>query len=188
MGYKTAKINFCIRLNKEEMKNQTQGIIKPKNFKRKNPLKNSSGVAVVEMLPLLMVFIIFFGLTFGFWQSIHAGTLQSIAARHYAFEVINNRSNLFYGRDEKLTGSDPNSEINLPDDSYYKKNGYRYFSVVKSQPGTTPDPKVETKELNLFGGSPLNIEERRDDSSRAASPIWLKQAYGICLHLKCEEE
>ena len=153
-----------------------------KSLKNKGSLfKNSSGIAVVEMLPLLMVFIMFFGLTFGFWQAIHSGTLQSIAARHYAFEVINNRTNLFYGRDE---APDPDNPPTLSDKNYYKKNGYRYFSVVKYQPGIpSPNPDPAKKKLNLFGGSPLNIDDV--SGGEKASPIHLKQAYGICLNLHC---
>ena len=84
----------------------------------KRQIKNQRGVAFVEMLPLLALFVILFGLTFGFWDSIHRGVLQSIAARHYAFEVINNRSHYIYHRDTQ----NPKGEF-----GYYGKDGHRFF-------------------------------------------------------------
>jgi len=86
-------------------------------------LQNQRGVAVVEMLSFLAVFVTLFGLAFGFWTAIHRGTLQSIAARHYAFEVINNRTHFIYHRDTVDAGDDGNKK------AYYKKNGSRFLPL-----------------------------------------------------------
>ena len=149
--------------------------------KKKLFLGNSSGASVVEMLPLLVVFVILFGLTFGLWQSIHAGTLGSIAARHYAFEVINNRTHIIYHRDTKPPGDDK---------QYYKKNGYRFFASVESQPTTTrPDPKAEKKQINRFNFADTQIAGKREGignySTGQVNPIKLKIGYGICLDCQC---
>ena len=140
-------------------------------------LRQERGVAVVEMLPLLAVFIILFGLTFGFWSSIHRGILQSIAARHYAFEVINNRVHYIYHRDTKDHGGDKKS--------YYKKNGHRFFAVIQQQPGDDKDLSLiaEKRGLNLFGGDPMSIPKRRE--SDQVNPIALKTGYGICIDHEC---
>ena len=144
---------------------------------KKNPqffLNNPKGVAVVEMLPLLAVFVILFGFTFGFWTSIHRGTLQSIAARHYAFEVINHRTHFVYHRDtEGPTGRQ----------SYYKSNGYRFFAVVDKQPTSNLQLKPEEKALSLFNAELGSIPNQRDNVK--VSPIWLKVGYGICINLEC---
>lgn len=138
-------------------------------------LKNHSGVAVLEMLPLLAVFVILFGLTFGFWASIHSGILRSIAARHYAFEVINNRSHIVYHRD--TANQQPEKE------QYYEKNGYRFFASVKRQQTDDPDLLSERQAINLFDSGGTQIPEQdRDDQ---ANPIKLKTGYGICLNFEC---
>lgn len=139
--------------------------------KKSSALKNQRGVAVVEMLPLLAVFILLFGLTFGFWASIHSGTLSSIAARHYAFEVINNRANFLYHRDTVAPDGDR---------SYYEKNGFRYFAVVEFQPGAEEVAQTpQKKELSLFDKIP------KSDGAGKANPIKIKTGYGICNSADC---
>ena len=136
-------------------------------------VKNQQGVAMLEMLPLLAVFIILFGLTFGFWTSIHTGILQSIAARHYAFEVINNRTHFVYHRDTKKP---------INEKQYYRKNGHRFFAVVKKQ---TSRLKLQPREreLSLFNADPMSVPRmRRGDQ---VNPIWLKIGYGICIDFEC---
>lgn len=149
-------------------------------FKKKTRflLEDHSGVAVVEMLPLLAIFIILFGLTFGFWTSVHSGILRSIAARHYAFEVINNRSHIIYHRD---TGPFQKDKA-----FYYEKNGYRFFAAVTRQERDDPDLIAETQSINLFdsGGTKIPVHST---SSNQVNPIKLKMGYGICLNFKCGE-
>ncbi len=134
-----------------------------------------SGIAVFEMLPLLAVFIILFGLTFGFWQSIHSGTLRSIAARHYAFEVINNRAHIVYHRDTIApTGKK----------EYYRKNGFRFFaSVQRQQSAASADMKAQKVRLNLFDSGGTKISDPSEPNQ--VNPIWLKISYGICLNCDC---
>lgn len=151
----------------------------PKKINTPFSLKNAKGVAVVEMLPLLSVFIILFGLIFGFWTSIHKGILQSISARFYAFEVINNRTQFLYHRDAYGPGQD----INLHGTDYYKKNGYRFFAVVKEQALARLVLKAEKGELSLFNKDPMSIPRWRDD--RKANPIWFQTGYGICIDFNC---
>ncbi len=141
-------------------------------------LKDQRGVAVVEMLPLLAIFITVFGLAFGFWTSIHSGTLQSIAARRYAFEVINNRSDFVYHRDTKEAANYK---------QYFQKNGNRFFAVVQQQKNPEPKLQAEGKDLSLFNKKdPMSIEKVRQEGNKV-SPIWLKTGYGICIDCKCGE-
>lgn len=148
----------------------------------KNPalgLKNSRGVAVVEMLFLLVVFVVLFGLTFGLWTSIHRGTLQSIAARHYAFEVINHRTNFIYHRDNEPP------DTGDKDKNYYQKNGNRFFAVVDEQPVTRLKLQPKERELSLFNKSVSSFSRESRPATNKASPIWLKAGYGICLNFEC---
>ena len=150
-----------------------------KNRACKNPLfflKEEKGVAITEMLFLLIVFVMFFGLTFGFWSTIHSGTLNSIGARHYAFEVLNNRTHFIYHRDR------PDTKVDS--ESYYKKNGYRFFAVVQYQPGDEPDLKSLEGKLNWFDGNKAwNAGKNRTEQK--ANPVWIKSGYGICIDFNC---
>ena len=137
-------------------------------------LRNHRGIAVAEMLPLLAIFIMLFGLIFGFWQSIHSGILQSIAARHYAFEVINNRTHFVYHRDT-VEASGPTH--------YYRKNGHRFFAVVELQSLSKLELVPKEKEINLFNKNQLSIPAVRD--SNKVNPIWIKTGYGICIDFEC---
>ena len=117
-------------------------------------LKNSQGIAVVEILPLLVVFIALIGLTLGLWGAIHAGILQSIAARNYAFEVINTRVHFLHHRDfdGDTTGrmlENPNA-FNEPKQYYSPEaDGMRAFSIVVYQEGA-PKAFVAFRGLNFF--------------------------------------
>ena len=149
--------------------------------RKKILLRNHSGASVVEMLPLLVVFIILFGLTLGLWQTIHSGVLRSIATRHYAFEVINNRTHIVYHRDTKKPQDDK---------QYYRKNGYRFFGSIKRQPISNPQPLAREKEINRFnlGGtqiSSINVRNVADPDLGQVNPIKLKIGYGMCLDCQC---
>ena len=144
-------------------------------------LRNQKGIAYVEMLPLLVLFVLLFGLSFGLWTSIHRATLQSIAARHYSFEVLNNRTHYIYHRD--TVGA---SGIQ----AYYGKNGMRFFANVENQPGGNPDLKAEKRELSLFNQGVTKIYSPKPGNSTSFSPafqrnpIMIKAGYGICIDTK----
>ena len=139
-------------------------------------LRSQKGIAYVEMLPLLVLFVMLFGLSFGLWTSIHRATLKSIAARHYSFEVLNNRSHYIYHRDTKAPDGDT---------GYYLKNGMRFFANVKYQnTGDDPDLKKETTSLSLFNQGVTKINSPSPDNSsitEQTNPIEIKIGYGICI-------
>ena len=145
-------------------------------MKIKRALNNQKGVAMVEMLPLLSIFVILFGLTFGLWTSSHSGILQSISARYYAFEVINNRTHFIYHRDT----SDPKDG-----EQYYEKDGKRFFAIVKKQEVDDLKPIAEQKALNLFGRDSLEITGDPNSTKAQRNPIKLRTGYGICIDFDC---
>ncbi|MCZ0933061.1 MAG: hypothetical protein OXJ52_07915 [Oligoflexia bacterium] len=145
-------------------------------MKKQGFLRDQRGVAMVEMLPLLSIFVILFGLTFGLWISIHSGILQSISARHYAFEVINNRTHFIYHRDIIEPGDKK---------SYYEKDGKRFFAIVELQASASPYIISEKKSLSLFDKDSLRITGDPGSGSPQRNPIWLKTGYGICIDFNC---
>ncbi len=120
-------------------------------------LRGARGVAVFEMLFLLVVFMILVGITLGLWGAAHSAVLQSIAARHYAFEVINNRPHFEYFRDyTKGTVSGPGVMImggNKEEASkHYGKRQQMLFVVTVDDPDKFGGdaPHVATRGINFF--------------------------------------
>ena len=145
-----------------------------KRYKLKG-LRSQKGIAYVEMLPLLVLFVMLFGLSFGLWTSIHRATLKTIAARHYSFEVLNNRSHYIYHRD---TISADNYK------QYYSKDGMRFFANVIYWPGKNPQIIAEKKPLSLFNQGITKINSPSSDNSsitKQTNPIKIKIGYGICI-------
>lgn len=155
-----------IQETKQETKNQIY---------RFQALNSRKGLAYVEMLPLLVLFVVLFGLSFGLWTSIHRATLKSIAARHYSFEVLNNRTHYIYHRD---TTQAENSK------DYYGKNGKRFFANVHYQPRENPKLYYEEGKLSLFDKGVTQINpapDPRNFSLDQTNPIRIKTGYGICI-------
>lgn len=164
-------------------------------------LKNQSGMAAIEIIPVLVLFVLLINFTLGFFGVIHSGILNSIAARNYAFETFRNRTNLNYLRDEQ---SEPVT---------YIKARYRFHSVIGEQ-ATNSNSWVATirdiKFTNINTGSAdqastsdhntdirnMNDEskktsevftgETKDDPKSGMSRVWVMTTYGICLTSKCD--
>ena len=81
-------------------------------------LRNQKGTAMVEVVPLLVIFVLLINFSLGFFGVIHAGILNSIAARNYAFETFRNRAVLNYLRD-----------IADSDDVTYRREGFRFHGI-----------------------------------------------------------
>lgn len=178
---------FCKKVhNNKKLKDEK---FKQYQYKSLFFLGDSSGVAMVELLPFVVLILVLVSLTFGLWSSIHAGTLGSIAARHYAFEVMNNRSNFNCHRDTvECIGTS----------QYYKKMGYRFFAVVKEDQPPPPalELKLKRRPINLFEGfnrSFINKTQFINNNPPSGGPlpplypkhIRLKQGYGICVNCNC---
>ena len=164
------------------LKSKEDRILKNKKTKYYYGLKNQRGVAYVEMLPLLVIFVLLFGLSFGLWTSIHRATLKSIAARHYSFEVLNNRTHYVYHKDIQ-------DAVNYK--QYYRKNGKRFFANVDYQDTTKPDFWNETTDLTLFNQGITKISDPSPENSAnpQTNPIRIKIGYGICIDTKaCDLE
>ena len=181
----------------------------------KNKGFDQRGVAVIEMIFLLLVFVVLFGLTLGFWGSIHTATLQSISARHYSFEIINNRTHFEYHRDWSIEtvptppGNMFASKNFAVSKKYHGDLGMRTFYVtgIRNQ----DDPvNVTTRGLNFFkeinrptqmalpskgtisaydqGGPAATAGFHQDIFNQlhgSVNPLWLMTGYGICLELSC---
>lgn len=146
------------------------------------------GMAMVEAVSLIVIFVMLTGYMLGMWGAVHSGILRSIAARTYAFETFRNRTDLRIFR-ENTTGSEVLSLVNF---------GVRIHGIndkprndLASYPTPMPlaigiTPPQKTGSLSVHK---QNIEANGATQNRrysiSVSPIWIMINYGICLDAQC---
>ena len=163
---------------------------------QKSFCQNQKGFATIELVAFLILFVAMTGFLFGFWGVFHAATLNSIAARAYAYETFRHRTHLNYFR------------IEHPDSDYrhFYNIGFRRHHIVDGDGGSSGDDfyaRFEFLSLNLGLG---DADENEPDSNyrnetlyqeiqtasrysrQGVNPIWFKINYGICIHPGCGDE
>jgi hypothetical protein len=159
--------------------------------KLKRPIHNNKGQALLEAVPLIVIFVIFFAYSLGLFGVIHSGILFSISARNYAFETFRNRTNVDVFRYSANSNSG-----NLV---HFREVGFRYHLVYDRRVGSDDDLRATAKPI-VVG---LNREPQGDDPqthnvnlyedvitgerNQAVSvhPAWLMIGYGICIDAQC---
>ncbi len=161
-------------------------------------IKSEKGLATVETVPLLLIFVILLAYAFGSFGIIHTGILNSIAARTYAFETFRNRSSLVYFRDAGGDG--------LSGKMHFQRLENRIHGIMQEilpGQGLPNDVQFKATERPLrigFGGIPgdasrntasLHNEKiftdvrEQQQSQVGVSPAWVMTQYGICINAKC---
>ncbi len=148
-------------------------------------LNNQRGLALIETLPLLVVFIMLMGFALGLFGVVHTSVLHSIGARTYNFETFRNRANLAYFREEGSGIANP---------LYLGTKGWRWHGVQAEE--GSPDEIIATARDISFGRSPaaeasedihnskiFSLQTRNRDVS--VSPVWVMVGYGMCLNAEC---
>jgi len=156
----------------------------------KSSLQNQRGLAMIESIPLLVIFVVLLSFGVGMYAAIHTATLHSIGSRTYAFETFRQRTNLNYFR-EDISG------LRVADSRTYAKFGWRYHAV-----------QSESDSRNEFVPSARRISINREVAAEAGSrtqdvhnsqiyslnarnervsvnPIWIMVGYGICMNASC---
>ena len=150
-------------------------------------------MAIIETLPLIVVFVILIAYGLGLWGSIHTGILHSIAARTYAFETFRNRTHLTYFREEGSGFNDPQQYLNKE---------FRFHAIQSTVPPqgrtfyATQRPMALTLESER---EPASMEDHNSNihvlSGRnqrsggvGVNPIWIMVGYAICLNPQCGGE
>jgi len=155
----------------------------------KSALKNQKGMAIIELIPIMIIILLLFNFSLGFFGVIHTGILNSMAARNYAFETFRHRSNLTYLRDG-VKGGDIVS---------YKDLGMRLHATVSEnkkgndQFVATQRPIDFLANQNTSAGSTEDhnngiyniVDGKRYTAGGGVSPVWVRPQYGICLNSKC---
>lgn len=147
-------------------------------------------MAMIEAVPLLVMFVVLLSFSLGFFGVIHTAILNSISARAYAFETFRDRTNLNFFRED-------GSALKSLGPLYLGQKGFRYHAIQKEgkQPslfipttrgiamGKEEPEKPSTKDLhNQQVYNILTRNERVD-----VNPVWVMVGYGICLNSACGE-
>lgn len=158
-------------------------------------LKNHKGMAALEVIPIMIIIVLLLSFSFGFFGVIHTGILNSMAARNYAFETFNHRTDLRY-----LRSNSPNKTTTQ---DYYYDKGFRVHAIVSDRRPSGNDNAMATSREITFGwdiGKPeqivnpslhnsgiLNIKDdgTRYTATTGVNPVWIQTSYGICLTSKC---
>jgi hypothetical protein len=161
-------------------------------MKTKRIKNDERGMATLEVLPLLFIFIYIFAYTLGTFGFIHTSIKYSISARAYAFETFRNRTNLTYFRDK------PNSAV-----SNYRQIGNRFHGI--QAPGTAANDTFRATSRSIRMGvktDPLpsdndptihndrvhyadELSDGRRNRQVEVNPGWVMVVYGICLNKSC---
>ena len=151
-------------------------------------LHSQKGIALLETIPLLVIFVMLMSFGMGIFGAIHTAILNSIAARTYSFENFRQRTNLNYNREDG-TGLTPSKVI-----SFYKK-GWRYQAVQhENDPRNLFISTVRPIALGRTVASGDSTETTNNQSIYAlqprndrisVNPVWIMVGYGICLNAGC---
>ena len=154
--------------------------------------KNQKGLAIIETLPILIIFILLLGYGLGFFGVVHTGILNSIASRTYAFETFRNRADLSYFRDrpsgpKTLFVTVGNRVHGINDESKATTNG----TAVEGAFATTR--RLDFRQVSSTSGATqedhnqrvFDIVGRNRQGGVEASPVWVMISYGICLDAGC---
>jgi hypothetical protein len=171
-------------------------MLSPKKVIRQHSkvFRNERGLAVLEMIPVIIVVGVMLRYSYGFFGVIHSATLQSIAARNYAFETFRHRSNLSILREGTYRAD------------YRYKLGARLHGIKDERFPSLGDPKWEPSlrpitfpgDLKDTVGS-NSFSARKNEQNKLTSPdakydrdvgegvnsVWLAIRYGMCLDHRC---
>lgn len=152
------------------------------------PFKNENGIALLETIPLLVIFVMLISFGLGLFGAVHTAILHSIASRTYAFEAFRQRTNLGYFREN-------GSGLSVIGARNYSRQGWRYQAVENEKdnrdflvPSTRSialgrqiasiDSSAETNNTSIFA-----LETR--NTRVEVNPIWVMVGYGMCLNMSC---
>lgn len=161
---------------------------------------NERGMAVIEMIPILILIVLILNFSIGFFGIVHTANLNGISSRNYMFETLRHRSNLDYHRDNKIN---------------YIAVGSRFGGAVSEQRSDREGFEATSRRLSwvsLFGGRSQKdgTELNREPAGNAQKSVhntlitglgdagvrnenvevynvWIRSLYGICHTSKCGE-
>ena len=163
-------------------------------------ITNERGNAMIETLPVLVIFIVLLSFGLGLFGIVHTGIMNSMSARAYAFETFSNRSDTTLFRDRIVDGlyykfdtignrihtTDSEKKVteNLPNNAQYATSrplGFgRSPSGGTSQNGPSGGNAVQNHNTRIY-----EITGRNGQGGVEVSPAWVMVSYGLCNDAQC---
>ncbi|MBY0314102.1 MAG: hypothetical protein K2Q26_01195 [Bdellovibrionales bacterium] len=149
--------------------------------------KKQKGMAVIESISLVIIFLTLFWYSIGFWGVIHTAILHSIAARNYTFEIFRHRTHLWHFR------------TNAPSDLRYHAVGARLHGAnTDATSGGDANQYATERRIAMFteiedvgrssnehNNARSTIAPGERNTSLSLDPVWIMVQYGICLTAQC---
>lgn len=149
--------------------------------------KKQRGMAVIESISLIIIFLTLFWYSIGFWGVIHTAVLQSIASRNYAFEIFRHRTHLWHFRSNKpspLRYHSVEARLHSTNTDVTDGNDSRQYATERRIAMFNDNEAVgRTNNEHMNARSDIKPGER--NTSISLDPVWIMVQYGICLTAKC---
>jgi len=157
-------------------------------MKKAKTLRNEKGMAMIEAIPLLVIFVVLLSFSLGFFGVVHTAILNSISARAYAFETFRDRTNLNYFRED-------GSALGSVGPLYLGTKGFR-FHAINHENDNRPLFIATTRTIAMGQEEPEQQTGKDTHNSQVYSitqrnekvnvnPVWIMVGYGICLNSGC---
>ena len=150
---------------------------------------DESGMATIEALPIIVVFVVVISYSLGFFGAIHTGILQSIAARTYAYDTFRHRTDLTYLRDNRGGQAFAFNSIGArihgigtPETMDFSSIGS--FATERPILKGLTGPDQLGRDQNTHNSRVFTVAEGRR-ATVGVNPIWIMTQYGMCLNAAC---
>lgn len=165
----------------EKMKCRTQ---------RPHRKKNEHGMATIEVLPLIIIFVVMIAYMLGAFGIVHTGILSSIASRTYAFETFRHRTNLVYLRSnaggDKLHYTRYGNRVHTVINEFANGSTLFHPSERRLAMGLRTADESRTSET-VHSQAIYSIRPGQQNTTIGVNPAWIMTQYGICLTATCRE-
>ena len=161
--------------------------------KRKSSIRNEKGSAIIEVIPIIIVIVLFLNFSIGFFGAVHSGILNSIASRNYAFETFRHRANLVYFRSTgpkdvvQLDYSKLNLRVHAIASEKSKSGAYEWLATTRTIDAFALSKRAADNEGSAgdHNKTVRTLNESERNEKVGVNPIWIKSQYGICLNSTC---
>ncbi|WP_246845208.1 hypothetical protein [Bdellovibrio sp. NC01] len=165
--------------------------------KKSSRLNNEKGMAMFEMIPVMVVVVLFINFALGFFGAIHTGIMNSMSARNYAMGSFSHRANLTYFR-KTDSGNLHYNDYKMRVHGTRDESGGEAKWAASTRKidffdfGNRPEVDMKSKDFHQKQVSTVcDYDVKGKDCSNprnenvSVNPIWIKTSYGICLNAAC---
>lgn len=160
-----------------------------RRLQNKKQFKDSErGQATFEVVPLLMIFVMFLGYGMGAFGIVHTGILHNIAARVYAFETFRHRPSLVYFRENRISpGPEHYRDFGLRLHAVKHENSEGQYVFATERPISFGfDNEIAGRTNQTHSQNVNEIQPgRRAPANASVNPAWIRVQYGICINASC---